>query len=178
MNNRDKQILSSIHESNSLEIDYEKLADALIKAEKKASEMKSLKEESPKEKRSVFKAIWSILKGEKSEDGRYLSAPYIFIIVILYRIIAIAGLVMLIPYTITSFNYIASLHWSNDVLLTNIVILFILLLVFVIVFLYMVLFWGAANDMENEKDKDYVMNVFTGMVSIAALVISIITISR
>ncbi len=63
-------------------------------------------------------------------------------------------------------------------MLTNIVILFILLLVFVIVFLYMVLFWGAANDMENEKDKDYVMNVFTGMVSIAALVISIITIRR
>ncbi len=50
--------------------------------------------------------------------------------------------------------------------------------VFVIVFLYMVLFLGAANDMENEKDKDYVMNVFTGLVSIAALVISIITISR
>ncbi|MBR0481798.1 MAG: hypothetical protein IJJ48_04945, partial [Firmicutes bacterium] len=77
-----------------------------------------------------------------------------------------------------SFNYIASLQWSNDVLLKNIFILFILILVFVIVFLYMVLFLGAANDMENEKDKDYVMNVFTGLVSIAALVISIIAISH
>ncbi len=178
MNNRDKQILSSIHESKSLEIDYEKLADALIKAEKKASEMKSLKEESPKEKRSVFKAIWSILKGEKSEDGRYLSAPYIFIIVILYKIIAVTGLLLLIPYTITSFSYIASLQWSKDVLFINIIILIILILVFVIVFLYMMLFLGAANDMENEKDKDYVMNVFTGLVSIVALVISIIAISH
>ena len=45
-------------------------------------------------------------------------------------------------------------------------------------FLYLIVFWGAANDVEQEKDKNYVINVFTGLVSLAALIVAIFALNN
>ena len=173
MNNREKKILISSSRANIVEIDYEKLAEALVKAEEKYNEIKSGAKDI-NEKQGLLKSIISILKGKRSKDGSLSYAPFAVVIIALYKTIAITGGILLVPFIMGCLNYCASMQWSGSMMFTNLITIVIMIIAFVFILLYMLMFWGAANDMEYEKDKEYVINVFTGLVSIAALTISII----
>ena len=45
---------------------------------------------------------------------------------------------------------------------------------FVLTFLISLLFKGAANDIKREEDRNYIVALFSGVVSFVALIISIV----
>jgi NADH:ubiquinone oxidoreductase subunit 6 (subunit J) len=51
-------------------------------------------------------------------------------------------------------------------------------LICVLLFLISVMFRGAANDIKREKDRNYIVALFSGIVSFVALIISIIALYR
>lgn len=176
MSKKDKPpIVNNINQLN-LEIDYDKLAEAIVKAQEKAKIEKAASEKD--EKPGFFSAIWRILKGEKSKDGRFLSAPFTVIISFLYRGITILGLIAIVLLCIATVMALGQVSWQGWNIANNILCIVLLLVVAVTIFLYMLLFWGAANDVKHEKDKNYVISVFSGLVSVAALIVAIIALYK
>ena len=68
--------------------------------------------------------------------------------------------------------------WQGWNIASNIVGILFAILVSVTVLLYMVIFWGAANDVKHEKDKNYVISVFSGLVSVAALIVAVVALFK
>ena len=158
------------------ELDYDKLAEAIVKAQEKANPSET--ETTEKQKASLWRSIGRILKGEKSRDGRFLSAPFLLVISFLYRAIAILGIIFLIIADTASVVAFTKLSWQGWQIAANILIAVFVVVVSFAIFLYMVIFWGAANDIEHEKDKNYVISVFSGLVSVAALIVAIIALYK
>ena len=159
-----------------LEIDYDKLAEAIIKAQRVSEEKAA---EAPGESRaSLFQSILRIFQGKKSGDGRFLSAPFAVILSLAYRMIAIIGLIASIVLAIALVRSFASATWQGWAILGNIVMIVLGIALLFSLFLYLIVFWGAANDVEQEKDKNYVINVFTGLVSLAALIVAIFALNN
>lgn len=69
---------------------------------------------------------------------------------------------------------LAGMDWHGWQIVINVLIAIIILITTVIFLLYMLVLLGAANDIEHEKDRDYVINVFSGLVSVAALIVAIV----
>ena len=158
-------------------LDYDKLADALVKAQRDLDKRQENDGDSPTFKQTV-KAIGNILKGKRSKDGRYLSAPFSIIVSLLYRTITIAGFLALVLFMVAIITILKATVWQGWAIAKNAFLIIFSILIVVTVALYLLLLWGAANDMEYEQDKNYVVAVFSGMVSAAALVVAIIAIFR
>ena len=101
-----KEIVGKIE----LETDYDKLAEAIIKAQKKASETKET-EENTKGKKNLFVNILRILRGDKSKDGRLLAAPFIFLIQCIFRMTTIIGVLLMILFDVGFVKYLISSQW-------------------------------------------------------------------
>ena len=170
-------VINNINELN-LEIDYDKLADAIVKAQKRAESEAMEDAAINNRKTNLFIAIGRILIGRRSKDGSFLSAPYVPIVSMLYRVIAIFGVVLMIAFWVTAAPMLTKLLWQGWAIAVNIIAISFMLFITFVLFLYMVMFWGAANDMEYETDKNYIMSVFSGLVSIASLIVAIIALYR
>jgi len=167
--------VNNINQLN-LEIDYDKLAEAIVRALEKAKEPP--KDSEVAKRKRVWLAVRSILKGEKSNDGRFLAAPFAFVVSIVFRVVALMGALAI---TVFDFGVVYSLvmaEWQGVSIAANIVIIIISFALTVAGLLYMVVFWGAANDVEHEKDKNYVISVFSGLMSVAALIVAIISLYK
>lgn len=177
MSKKDKQsVVNNIKELN-LEIDYDKLADAIVKAQKKASESEET-ERNVKEKHNIFITIWRILRGERSNDGRMMSAPFEIFISSLYRTIAILGFIIIVIFDILAVIALTKMSWQGYAIISNIISIILTITISFVSFLCMVLFWGAANEVEHEKDKNYIVGVFSGIVSVASLIVAIIALYK
>ena len=65
------QVINNIGELN-LEIDYDKLAEAIVKAQEKSAELNVI-ESRPAEKTGFWRAIWLILCNKETKTGNRAS---------------------------------------------------------------------------------------------------------
>lgn len=165
-------------ESVNLDIDYDKLAKAIVKAQEQA-EKEQYKEET-KTKITIkdyIKAIGLILRNKSDTKGNLTASIFVLLISLTFRIIAVTGFFLVAIGIIISVCFILhGLDVGNIALWIISAICLIVLSVFV--FLYSVIIWGASNEVEKEKDKNYIVSVFSGMVSFAALIIAIIALVK
>ena len=153
-NKNDKpQVINNIQELN-LEIDYDRLAKAMVKAQ-------VISEDEENKKRKFTSGSFSML---------IMIAFYVFSVLIGFLS------VLMIFAPVVSWN---ALHWNG---LTNIVTS-IVTIAFCIVFaillgLYAVLLWKSAKEIETEKDRNYIISVFSGIVSFAALIVALVALFK
>ncbi|MBR4289378.1 MAG: hypothetical protein IKT52_01910 [Oscillospiraceae bacterium] len=126
----------------------------------------------------AIKNIFAVIKGEKDTKGTYTVGTFSFLLFWLFK--AIGGVGMFATVSLGFADVVAIISCvktgCNDV--GQICFLFIALGIIVMFFLYSVMVWGAAKEIEEEKDKNYVLAVFSGVVSFASLVVAIITFFR
>ena len=168
-------VINNIEQLN-LEIDYDKLAEAIVKAQEKAKEIE--KDEKSKEKIGFFRSIWSILRGKSSSDGSLLSAPFAIIVSLVFRCMAIFGFLATVFFVVAVIITLTHTTWQGLAIAANIVSILLLLCTIVSGVLLSVIFWGAANDAKHERDKSLIISVFSGLISFAALVIAIIALVK
>ena len=141
-------------DSVNVEIDYDKLAEAIVKAQ------------------------------EKSDNNRYgspyTSTTFALMISHSFRVIAVVAFPISLLFgfwlSYTIVNELLVVGWCKYIAYG---ITFVLsALVSYILGLFAVLFWKSAKEIKVEKDKNYIVSVFSGIVSFAALIIAVIALVK
>lgn len=166
------QITNNI-QGQKVEIDYDKLADAIVQANKRLSSEKNVqtdKQERPK----FWRSILDILKGHSSKDGHMSAQPSIILVSLFYRFIAIVIFIFLIAMVIGTALYLFDTSWYKLEILKNILLILCVFSCLIGFFSFAVILLGAANDIERETDKAYIASVSSSVFGFLAFAVSAI----
>lgn len=142
--NRTEKQKNTVIEQVNMQIDYEKLATAIVKATKEAEVQKS-----------------------------YISDVFAIIITIAFRVVSALGIVFG-----TAGGIILFAQFQEITSVTGIISLMSCCMFLVIIVLMSVLLWNAAKEIDREKDKYFVVAVFSAVVSVAALVVAFVALIK
>jgi len=154
-NKPQKQQTAPIVGNVNVELDYEKLADAIVKAQKRA-------EEGEKQKKSNVANTFAALN------------------TVLFQGTALFGIVFTIGLLIILVNSIISeFVWlgAGNIFL-NIVKIIIALALAAILSFFSILLLRAAKEMEKEKDRQYIVAVFSAITSLAAVIVALVALLK
>lgn len=147
------QVINNIQELN-LEIDYDKLAEAIVKANNK-------------------------IEAEANNSKKFTSGMFSMFVFIILRLIAILGWIIAFALLLGSINTIVEMSWNAfpDVA-ENIFQIMYMIAIIVMLILYPLMLWKSAKEIETEKDRNYIISVFSGIVSLAALIVALIALFK
>lgn len=179
---------------NNIDFDYDKFAEAIIKAENKITEEKIRKQ---KEENDEFQKNWEKALGLKQNDQNEILKEIfqfwnVFIgiitfkkkniigenaIYILFKLINsfLLGLYQLILYLITIIltkNYIINPIISKTFSIKNLYLAVLIIFSFIFAQLIRI----AKLEMENSTDKDAIMSVFNAVIAFTAMILTVITV--
>lgn len=162
------QIINNIQELN-LEIDYDKLAEAILKAQNAAKE-----ESQPTEKIGFWKAVGKTIVNQESKNGKRTAMLLAEIMKAIFNFMAVIAILFVVGILVVS---VQNLNWSVDVL--QIVAQLFIICGFVIASLATSLIFRAiANEIGAEKDRSYITTLFFGFTSLASLVVALISLFK
>ena len=143
------QVINNIGELN-LDIDYDKLATAIATAQEKAS-------------------------ADANQSKKFTSGTFAMFIAVAFRCVAILGWILAIATPFAIVNMVQSFVWDGfGSAVGNILGIAFSVALFMILVLYSFLLWKSAKEIETEKDRNYMISVFSGIVSFAALIVALI----
>ncbi|MBR3768624.1 MAG: hypothetical protein IKL10_10370 [Clostridia bacterium] len=171
-------------ESVNMEIDYDKLAEAIVKAQEKAEEQKNLQElrdEIEVEKLSVceaFKMFVAIISKKAKSNGTMTSGFLGGIMSLFFNILAIFGVGLIVVIIVSAIATVKEFIWMWESVSFNIFSISLYCTATIITAIISFIFRAVANEIEKEKDRNYIIAVFSAVVAFVALVISVIDIIK
>lgn len=176
---KQKQVINNIGQLN-LEIDYGKLAKAIVEANQKAKQNER-DEFNKKEKidaKKFFSAVWKIIKNKKDTNGAMLHGTFSIILSWFFMWLALAFVVSAVLLCGAIIIAIIKIPWTTyDVpsFIGSIVAIFLMGVTVVVMLMSAILLKGSANDIEREQDKNYIVAVFSAVVSLVALIVAFVS---
>lgn len=168
--------------SVNMEIDYDKLAEAVVKAQEKAAKIEET-EELEKVKVTFFetiKAMYMILCGKRKTKG-LTNDIFVMLTSLLFKIVGWIG-VIVSPIVIGfCFYFAVRMNWTPDAFWNNLMteIAYIIIASYSgLAFMFSVMLIGASREIQREKDKNYIIAIFSGVVSFAALVVALVALVK
>ena len=147
------QVINNIQELN-LDIDYDKLAEAIVKAREKSED-------------------------EANKKRKFTSGSFAMLITVAFRgfsifvgLLCVAILAALI-FTWNSFKWNTFANAAGSIMA-----LFMFISFAIVAGIYAVLLWKSAKEIETEKDRNYIISVFSGIVSFAALIVALVALFK
>ena len=161
-------IVNNINELN-LEIDYDKLAEAIVKAQKKS-------EEKPVSNNKIgfWKTVWLIIINKEEKTGTRTSALLASVMGKLFNGIALIGVLLCIGFICAA---IFGLDWTGSVS-TIIVQAVTLITMLAVTASLSLVFRGMANEINKENDRNYIINLFFGLASLASLIVAFVALFK
>ncbi len=162
------------------EIDYDKLEETIIKANTKTKTQK-VNNSKKEEKTSVFiffKVLYYIIFNKKNPNGTMTSGLFSSLISFFFNGLAILGLIVFVGGIIAIVNIVKSCIWTPESIVSNISAIFLLIAFLLITIVFSLLFRASANEIAKEKDRDYIVSVFSGVVSFAALIVALVALLK
>lgn len=145
---RDKSIKVDVN------IDYEKLAEAIVKAQE-------------------------ISAATMQKQKRYTLGTFALPLMIAFYVMSVFGWILIAASFIAIYKTWNTFVWNDFIgCLASVVTLLIILVTILIVALYSVLLWKAAKEIEEETDRNYVVSMFSGVVSFAALIVALVALVK
>lgn len=154
-------------------VQKEELTEALTEAMLRVEEEKE-------RKRIEAKKAEEDAKEQERNKFSFINQAFSFWIAVVFRILS--PLCMLISLIVIGFgiDFFANLEkwgdWTNWI--ANIVTIVFLLIFAAFLFVYGIILWKSGREIEREKDRNYTIAVFSGIVSLAALIIAFLTYIR
>ena len=173
---RDRKALVRSERINQLqrqEFDCYQVRDKLKmpKQEDKASEKMTLW--------NFLKKVWQVLTNKADTHGNMTSGAFAMLVSVVFRAVALAGFLIFAVGTYATVLYAIQLPWQGwVVVIKNIYVLTMVVMILFILGMYSLIMWGASNEMSKEKDKNYIVSVFSGVVSFAALIVALVALLR
>ena len=147
------QVINNIGEIN-LEIDYDKLAEAIVKAQEKSED-------------------------EANRKKKFTSGTFAMTISFAFRGVAILGWLIALATPVAIINIAKSFMWNEvNAVIGHVFSIAFLAALFVVLVLYSFLLWKSAKEIETEKDRNYIISVFSGIVSFAALIVALVALFK
>lgn len=122
----------------------------------------------------IVRTIIAIIKGESDTKSQCTVGTFSFLLFCLFKAIGFVGILGSAYWGFADIVAIVSYVVNGYDDLRMLCGLVAALLFLGLVFIYSVIIWGAANEIEKENDKNFVLAVFSGVVSFAALIIALI----
>ena len=161
---------------SNIEFDYDRLAEAIVKANRMVEEKSDVPE--PVEKIGFFKKVWWIIRNKKDVHYDMLSGLFTMPITALFNSIAcISGLTFLlgIPMLI---HAVAIMPWEQDRIIPQIVGVFFIAVVLIDIALLSLIIRSAANEFAREKDRDFIIAVFSAVIGLVSLIVALVTLLK
>ena len=147
------QTINNIQNLN-VEIDYDKLAESIVKAQEKV-------EETAHKKR------------------RYTLGTFATPLIVAFYSLSVLGWLLVVAVPVSVYKSWQTLHWDNFLnCFGSAVSLLFLFGITVIVALYSILLWKSAKEVEAETDRNYIVSMFSGVVSFAALIVALVALVK
>ena len=163
-----QQVINNIQELN-LEIDYDKLADAIVKAQNIVKE-----ENKPTKKIGFWKAVGQTIINKEAKNGKRTAILLAEIMNVIFNFMAIVAFLFAISTIVVS---VQKLNWNMD--FWQIVAQLFIIAGFVIASLATsLIFRAVANEISAEKDRSYIITLFFGFTSLASLVVALISLFK
>ncbi len=165
---------------NKVEIDYEKLAEAIVKANATSDSLseKKLQNEDKLTLWDAFIHILNIIFNKKETNGTMTLELLGTMINIVFNSVAILGVIVLLCTSIVFVDTMKGFVWSVEMVVGNILGILCMIAIVFIIAVFSLIFRGAANEIKREKDRSYVVDVFSGVVSFAALIVAIVALLK
>ena len=147
------QVINNIGKIN-FEIDYDKLAESIVKAQEKS-------------------------ENEANRKKKFTSGTFVMIISLAFRVVAILGWLIALATPVAIINVAKSFVWNEvNAVIGNVFSIAFVAALFVVLVLYSFLLWKSAKEIETEKDRNYIISVFSGIVSFAALIVALVALFK
>ena len=169
--NKNKQQNNNSQKIVVQEFDYDKLAEAIVKAQKK---VEIVPQEDDDEETFVEKAVT-----EKIQQGKLFPQSLSKLMQAFFYVLAVAiALSMLLVIALIVIGIINT-GWSDiEVVFTNIYLIAIAVLSVPIVSVAVVIMFKIAKELGAEKDKNYIISSFSSVVSFVALIVALIALFK
>ena len=148
------------------------------KAKHVARPTNKLATDSANKEPTIFQAIWWLLKNKSDTKGEITANMFALIISFFFRVIAIALVFLALIVFGTFVFFIATASWSIENLLNTVAGILLLFSIIFVLLVSFVIIWGMANEAEREKDKNFLISLFTSIITFAALIVAIISTVR
>ena len=135
-------------------------------------------QKSEKKKIGFWKAVWLIIRGKGSDNSSFATALLSGVLSIGFNILFGLGAFVLVAAICAAIKLGIGMTWGYAYIFNNVITLAFMALICVLLFLISVMFRGAANDIKCEKDRNYIVALFSGIVSFAALIVSFIALLK
>lgn len=165
-----------------IEIDYDKLAESIAKAQEIVKEKEFQELEEKEKKIGFWKAIKIFRKLQKGEiDTKGEATPMVMpmftslmakVFSIIFELISALLFMGLVLFAIFKMS------WGINQIIPNIAELLMVLFVDIILFVISFIMSVVGNDIEKSKDKHYVLSVFSALAGFGALIVSIIALIK
>lgn len=170
MSKKNKKRPSSDMQKITLELDYDKLAKAIVKATKEADKIRQSSDTTPQEnskKDTPTQIIWNIITNKKKSQSAYTASAMAYILCVAFNLLAALSVLMSGTFLFFFFVYLISGELSLEKGAMAVVYIILSPVVALV-------FRACANEMEYEKDKNYIVGVFSGIVGLLAFTVPFI----
>lgn len=126
-----------------------------------------------------LKKIWLVFRNKADTHGNMTSGAFAVLVSIVFRAVALAGFLFFVIGIYATVLYTIQLSWQGwENILKNIYVLTMGVMILFILSMYSLIMWGASNEMRKERDKNYIVSVFSGVVSFAALIVALVALLK
>ena len=147
------QTINNIQNLN-LEIDYEKLADAIVMAQEKASS--------------------NIDKSKK-----YTSAALAALVSTAFSGVSILGWIFTIGVPLYVWSIWHTFQWTGyEYIFSSVITILLYVGLMSVAVVYSIVLWRAAKEVNTERDRNYIIALFSGVVSFAALIVALVALVK
>ncbi len=178
---KQQQILQKIHVE--IPVDYELLAKEILKQQElldKAKEtVEKKKEDNSTEKICFCKVVWGIIRNKRDTEGVILSNGMATVLSVFFILLGYGLLLLSVVIFAFVFLFALAQSWSSfsDITRNILGLLFILILSFSSL-VYGVAMIGAGHEIDQEEDRNYIVDVFSGIIGFVALIVSLIALFK
>lgn len=124
--------------------------------------------------KSISKSIWLILRGKANTGERITTNIFASLLSLLFQTLAILGWTISIIGIYIGCQQMFLMRWTGFIIVTNLLVLILWAGILLVITLYSILLWGSSKELDKTDDKNFVVSVFSGVVSLAALVVALI----
>ena len=119
-------------------------------------------------------ALRELLMRKRDTGSACTTAAFAFIVSILFDVLAVVGFVLVGFGIYAGVRTLILADWSALNAIINISFIAIWFGIIFVLCLYSVIIWASAKEIERTEDNTFVLGVFSGVTSLAALIVSIV----